>query len=206
MVSMGDGNWQFFQGNTRRSRIFKLQAELGIAIGNLNGLVPLDVVAMHSRVESQRLVELTEVLHAACLIEYAEVAKRIAQSPWRRVLNFIGDFIPSDAIEDIFCKLNRQHVVILGVGGVGSWIATQLCQSGFEHFVLVDDDQVELSNLNRSLYSLSDVGRYKVDALADRLSVINSAACVQRIKQRLSMADFLADIIDDQQGSCIVGN
>ena len=206
MVSMGDGNWQFFQGNTRRSRVFKLQTELGVAIGRLNGLVPLDLVALHSGVDSQRLVAIADVLHAACLIEYAEVAKRIAQSPWRRVLNFIGDFIPSDAVEDIFCKLSSQNVVILGVGGVGSWIAAQLCQSGFEHFVLVDDDQVELSNLNRSLYSLSDVGRYKVDALADRLSVINSAVCVQRIKQRLPEAEFLAHLIDDRQGSCIVVN
>ena len=94
MVSMGDGNWQFFQGNTRRSRVFKLQTELGVAIGRVSGLVPLDLVALHSGVDSQRLVALADVLHAACLIEYAEVAKRIAQSPWRRVLNFICEFRP----------------------------------------------------------------------------------------------------------------
>lgn len=206
MVSMGDGNWQFFQGNTRRSRVFKLQTELGVAIGNLNGLVPLHVVALHSGADSQRLVALADVLHAACLIEYAEVAKRIAQSPWRRVLNFIGDFIPSDAVEDTFCRLRSKNVIILGVGGVGSWIAAQLSQSGFEHFVLIDDDRVEPSNLNRSLYSLSEVGGFKVDALGDRLRGINPSAQVTGIKHRLSGAEFLAQLIADRQGSCIVVN
>jgi len=206
MVSMGDGNWQFFQGNSRRSRVYKLQAELAVAIKSLNGQVQLDLVAIHSGADSQRLMTLADVLHTACLVECAAVAKRIAQSPWRRVLNFIGDFIPSDAIEDTFWRFCSQNVIILGVGGVGSWIAAQLCQSGFKHFVVVDDDKVELSNLNRSLYSQSDVGRYKVDALADRLRGINPAVQVTGTKLRLSDAEFLAQLIADQRGASIVVN
>lgn len=112
------------------------------------------------------------------------MAERIAQLPWRRILNFLGDYIPSYEVEDAFLRLSEQTVLILGVGGVGSWVATQLCQSGFERFIPVDDDEVELSNLNRSLYSKLDVGRGKSDALAERMRGLEELCTRQWVNRR----------------------
>ena len=206
MVPMEDGRWQFFQGNTRRSRVFKLQANLADAVGRLNGQQSLAIVAREAGAELGRLVALAEALHEACLVEDDEVARRVAQLPWRRVLNFIGDYIPSDLLESTFLRLDSTSAFILGVGGVGSWIATHLCQSGFGHLILVDDDKVEPSNLNRSLYTFSDIGRYKVDALADRLRHIRPEIKINCVKQKLSDSEFLTSLLLEQPTSNIVVN
>ncbi|MBD5804508.1 Sulfur carrier protein ThiS adenylyltransferase [Azoarcus sp. Aa7] len=206
MVPMGAEQWQFFQGNTRRSRVFRLRADLADAVGRLNGEQTLAVVARNAGAEPTRLVALAESLHTGCLIEDAAVAQRIAQSPWRRLLNFVGDYIPSDVLESILPRLSSTSVIILGVGGVGSWVAAQLCQFGFGHLVLVDNDTVEQSNLNRSLYSLFDVGRHKVDALADHLRSIRPEMQITCIKQRLSDAGGLAQLLAGQAHFTIVVN
>ncbi|MGD0961842.1 MAG: ThiF family adenylyltransferase [Methylomonas sp.] len=203
---MTDENWQFFQGNTRRSRTYRLKANLAKAVGHLNGQDPLVVVAKRTNADPRQLVALTEVLHSACLVEEAGVALRISKSPWRRFFNFIGDYIPSDVLEDTFHMLTSKNLFILGVGGVGSWVTTQLCQSGFKHLILIDDDKVELSNLNRSLYLLSDVGRYKVDALADHLMNISPATRFTCIKQQISDADDLTRLIVGYPNSSIIVN
>ena len=206
MVPMGDEKWQFFQGNTRRGRVFKLQPALANTVKILSGHYSLASAARLSRADPLRLLELAKVLHEGCLLEDANVAERIAQLPWRRVLNFLGDYIPSYEVEDAFLRLSGETVLMLGVGGVGSWVATQLCQSGFERFILVDDDEVELSNLNRSLYSKPDVGRSKVDALAERMRTICPRVCVRGVKEQLVDATGLAELIANLHGSGIVVN
>lgn len=64
--------------------------------------------------------------------------------------------------------LNKYNkVLILGVGGIGSWVAIQLALSGkVNKIVLVDPDTVEKTNLNRTLFRIADIGSYKVDALS----------------------------------------
>lgn len=206
MAPTGDGHWQFFQGNTRRSRVFKLQTDLADAVSKLDGQQSLAFVARETGADVRRLVLLTEALHTACLVEDAAVAQRTARSPWRRVLNFLGDYIPSDVLESTFLKLNSTSVFILGVGGVGSWIASHLCQSGFGHLILLDDDKVEPSNLNRSLYTGSDIAKYKVDALADRMRRIRPEVQVTCVRKQLSDSELLASLLLAQPNPRIVVN
>jgi bacteriocin biosynthesis cyclodehydratase domain-containing protein len=67
-------------------------------------------------------------------------------------------------------RLREASVVVLGCGGLGTWILGALASAGVGRFVLVDDDAVELSNLNRQiLYREADIGRPKADAAADWL-------------------------------------
>ena len=206
MVPIGDELWQFFQGNTRRSRNYKLLPELASAVNLLNGLNSLERAAILANSAPELLLELAKVLHEGCLLEAADVASRIAESPWRRVLNFLGDYIPSDEVEGAFLRLTDKRVLILGVGGVGSWVATELCHCGFEKFILVDDDELELSNLNRSLYSQQDVGKSKVDALADRMRNINPRISVRRVKTRIESAAGLLSLITSLPESGVVVN
>jgi molybdopterin/thiamine biosynthesis adenylyltransferase len=71
------------------------------------------------------------------------------------------------------------HVAVLGAGSVGSTMCESLVRSGISSLTLVDPDTVDLPNLSRSVYLRSDVGRAKVDALADRVRAIRADAEVR---------------------------
>lgn len=70
-------------------------------------------------------------------------------------------------------NLQEARVAVAGLGGLGSNIAAWLARMGVGHLLLVDFDKVELSNLNRQYYFLEDIGRYKANALRERLLRVN---------------------------------
>ena len=75
--------------------------------------------------------------------------------------------------------LGGSGVARIGVGGVGNFVVQNLAMAGVRHFVLVDPDRVELSNLSRQiLFRESDVGRSKVNAAADWIRGFDSEAVV----------------------------
>lgn len=70
--------------------------------------------------------------------------------------------------------ISSKSVMVVGVGGVGSWAAEALARSGVGRLVLVDLDVVSESNINRQIHSLtSTLGQSKVEAMAERLREIN---------------------------------
>ena len=81
--------------------------------------------------------------------------------------------------------MDEQCAVICGCGSVGSCVALQLARSGVGRFVLVDTDCMEIHNVCRHQCNLTDVGRYKVDAVAERILQINPQAQVKRFYQRI---------------------
>lgn len=61
--------------------------------------------------------------------------------------------------------LRYRHAVIVGLGGIGNWVALDLALSGRVNCIhLIDPDTIEESNLNRTIFRLSDIGNYKVEA------------------------------------------
>ncbi len=104
-------------------------------------------------------------------------------------------------------KLQRSHVAVFGLGGVGSHVAEALARSGVGALTLVDADKLEPSNINRQLPALqTTMGRLKTDAMAERIAAINPAC---RVSLRSSfyrpgdfelflpeLPDFVADAID----------
>lgn len=76
-------------------------------------------------------------------------------------------------------KLRNSTVAIMGVGGVGSFVAEGLARSGVGHFILCDDDDVCLTNINRQILAMrSTVGKNKVDVMKERILDINPKAVV----------------------------
>lgn len=76
-------------------------------------------------------------------------------------------------------KLYRAKIAIFGIGGVGGYAVEALARSGIGSFVLVDDDKVCLTNLNRQIIATrKTVGQYKADVMADRIHEINPDAKV----------------------------
>lgn len=71
-------------------------------------------------------------------------------------------------------KVTNKTILIIGLGGVGSYATESIVRSGIKKIIIVDSDKVELSNLNRQLMSLrSNIGEYKVDAFEKRIKDIN---------------------------------
>lgn len=162
----------------------------------LDGERSLSDAASAAGVDIRQLCSFAAILHEACLIEFSLVARRIATSPWRRVLNFLGDYFPSDELEASFARVQKRRVVILGTGAVGSWVAVQLAQSGLKEFTLIDPDEVEPSNLNRSLFVPDDIGRSKVEVLSE---------CLRRIRHDVDVTAVDTEISEPVQLRAIVG-
>jgi molybdopterin/thiamine biosynthesis adenylyltransferase len=104
---------------------------------------------------------------------------------------------PRTALE-LQLRLRSAHVTILGVGAIGTSTAVSLAAAGVGRLHLIDPDRVETSNLNRQvLYQTGDVGRWKVDAAADRLRAINPNLRVTRrrlfVRSQRELAPLLAD-------------
>lgn len=74
--------------------------------------------------------------------------------------------------------LLESSVVIVGAGSIGSFIALELARAGVGKFLLVDDDILKVHNLSRHQCGMADIGKYKVDAVAERISEINPLAIV----------------------------
>ena len=77
-------------------------------------------------------------------------------------------------------KLSKCHVAIFGVGGVGGYVAESLARTGIGKFTLIDNDTVNLSNFNRQIIATKEtLGKYKVDAMKERILSINDKAVVE---------------------------
>lgn len=76
--------------------------------------------------------------------------------------------------EDAYLKFTQATVVVVGLGGVGSWAAEALARSAIGHLVLIDFDHIAPSNINRQLHAMEgEFGKAKVSAMAERIRKIN---------------------------------
>lgn len=105
-------------------------------------------------------------------------------------------------------KLSAAHVAIAGAGGLGSNIAIALARIGVGTLTLVDFDVIELSNLNRQQYKLSQVGMPKVTALKQNLQEFNPFITIHAYQEKLtpatiskylSSADIICEAFDAPQ-------
>ncbi len=100
-------------------------------------------------------------------------------------------------------KLLNSHVLVVGLGGLGSPVALYLAAAGVGHLTLVDDDVVELSNLQRQIiHGEQDIGRLKVESAADSLRALNSSVQIDTHSTRLSEQNLnkavtAADVVVD---------
>ena len=104
--------------------------------------------------------------------------------------------------KDNIQKLHNAKVAVFGIGGVGSFVVEGLVRAGVENFILIDDDKVCLTNLNRQIIATrKTIGKPKVEVARDRILEINPNANVE-IYQEFFMPD--SDEILDNTVSYIV--
>lgn len=83
--------------------------------------------------------------------------------------------------------LRRAHVVVVGIGGVGSWSAEALARSGIARLTLIDMDHIAESNVNRQIHALtSTLGQSKIEAMRERIAQIHPACRVDTVDDFVS--------------------
>ncbi|MDO8387115.1 MAG: tRNA threonylcarbamoyladenosine dehydratase [Polaromonas sp.] len=81
-------------------------------------------------------------------------------------------------------KIRAAHVVVVGLGGVGSWAAEALARSGVARLTLIDLDHIAESNINRQIHALdSTLGQAKVQAMRERIAHIHPGCAVECIEE-----------------------
>ena len=86
--------------------------------------------------------------------------------------------------EEAVERLQKSHVIVFGLGGVGSFAVEALARAGVGELTLVDHDTVSLTNLNRQLYALhSTMGRWKAEVACERVRDINPGCRVHVIPE-----------------------
>lgn len=108
----------------------------------------------------------------------------------------------NEQIENNFGK----NIVIVGCGGIGTVILTNLMRCGFYNFTLIDADSVELNNLNRQLfYTIDDVGKKKVDVLERKIKEIRSTCKTKTYDMFVSSMKDMNKIISKDTAFVING-
>lgn len=83
--------------------------------------------------------------------------------------------------EDSITELEKKTVAVFGIGGVGGYVCEGLARAGIGRLVIIDDDKVSETNINRQLIALtSTVGKYKVDVMEERLRDINPNLVIEK--------------------------
>lgn len=110
-------------------------------------------------------------------------------------------------------KLMNTHVMVIGLGGVGSWAAESLARSGIGRLTIVDYDEICITNTNRQLHAISGlIGKKKAQVMAERIQKINPQIKVEAMtlfynkdtsEEILSKnPDYIFDAIDNITAKC----
>jgi tRNA threonylcarbamoyladenosine dehydratase len=96
-------------------------------------------------------------------------------------------------------RIFEAHILIVGIGGVGSWAAEAVARSGVGHITLVDMDHVAESNINRQIHATTTtLGASKVLAMRDRIACINPWAQVYEVDDFVT-PDNWAQLVEKHQ-------
>ena len=104
-------------------------------------------------------------------------------------------------------KLANSKIIVYGIGGVGSFVVEGLVRAGIENIILVDNDVIAPSNLNRQIHAtISNIGKLKVDCMKERILSINPKVKVKTcIPQNIengeetlinNTIDYVVDAVD----------
>lgn len=164
-------------------------------VARLDGRSPR--AALEAEFGAEPVAELLGLLATEGLVEDAsgyDALTAAERGRYDRQLRYFADVAPDDlSAPDCQLRLRDARVVVLGVGGLGSWTALSLACCGVGELTLVDGDVVELSNLNRQvLYSEDDIGRPKAALAAAAIERFNPGIRVLPVVRTLGTPDELA--------------
>jgi len=118
-------------------------------------------------------------------------------------------------LKDKYDLLKNKKVLIIGLGGVGGYALESITRTGISNLIIVDNDIIEESNLNRQLIALkTNIGKYKTDEFESRILNINPSANVKKINEFIlednidllfdDNVDYIIDACDTVKTKCLI--
>jgi tRNA A37 threonylcarbamoyladenosine dehydratase len=148
------------------------------------------VEAYHAFSSPKSISKTSTTKQKPCNVQYSE---ELIREQLARNYAFLG--------EEGMTAIRNQRIVIVGAGGVGSWVATMLVRSGVSHIKIIDFDQVTLSSLNRhAVANINDVGISKVECLRNHLMKI-APWCDIQVENKLWNLDSSTQLIYGDESS-----
>lgn len=148
-----------------------------------------------------------------CCREQNEVYGNRGDSVFLRMIMQEERFMRFSALvgEEAFAKIQKSHVAVFGIGGVGSYIVEALARCGIGKLTLVDYDTITYHNINRQIHALSStVGKKKTEEMAKRIREIHPDISLSLFSEKVTPenvagffqepCDYIADAIDDVAG------
>lgn len=184
VVKISDTILEFFKSNTRSQvRIKVNDDEILKIVCSMDGSKGIEDLSKEFGVSINSLKSLLTFMEKNGLLDVSTPKSDFAQyDRFRRNIHFIEEYAESH--EDLLKMWNaiaNSTIMIIGLGAVGTWVSCNLAQSGVKNFILMDGDNVDVTNLHRQFgFCNADIGKKKVDVLAKRLTEYNSK--VQVIK------------------------
>ena len=112
-------------------------------------------------------------------------------------------------------KLSEATVAVCGLGGLGSNIANALARAGVGRLILIDFDQVDITNLHRQQFKPNQIGQKKTDALAENLLEAAPYIQIQKVPERITQnnvlsilkdADVICEAFDNPEAKAMLTN
>ena len=104
-------------------------------------------------------------------------------------------------------RIRQAHVVVVGLGGVGSWAAEALARSGVARLTLIDMDHIAESNINRQVHALDvTLGQAKVQAMRERIAHINPECDVRCVEEFVDSENWpaIAMLAPEEGMLCVI--
>lgn len=199
VIKINDAILEFFKSNTRQQvRIKVVDDSILKIVCGLDGLKSIAEIADEHTVSIDELSSLLKFLRSKGILDNVTPSEDFDKyDKFRRCIQLLADFsVSHEQLVKMWDNIQNARVMIVGMGAVGSWVAANLAQSGVENFILLDADEVEISNLHRQFgYLESDIGRRKVDAVADKIKEYNHEIKVTKVFKFLN-ATILSEFDD----------
>ncbi len=173
---------------------FQLNKEAFGCLQYFDGLHPIEEIARKAGLPIIEVRRLVSILQKSRILATKKHPTVICQDKFVTQRNFFAEFeTRTQSREAMQERLHIARVAIIGLGGIGTWVAQGLALAGVRNFTFIDPDVVEISNLNRQcLFNVDDVGSLKVQVAERKLRAIDAGISVQGVaRQVVSPQDCL---------------
>ncbi|WET48155.1 ThiF family adenylyltransferase [Chryseobacterium indologenes] len=193
---------EFFLSNIRKSIVLKMNVSISDLLFELDGSkTTSEWVAQKgfNTNEKNDLGKLLSFLNMHAILIDNDINYDEDYDIFPRVFTLLEDFFTSKSqVQQAFNRIKLAKVMIIGLGSVGSWVTQSLLMSGVKHFVLVDPDKVDLSNIHRQVgFTEEDIGKTKVSVMSNRLKEMNPNAIIECHEKWLDDDFFENTVVSD---------
>lgn len=182
---------EFFLTDTREAVMVKMQPKVAECLFELDGTTTLNCwfeKKGFSQEKANQLMKLLTYLNSKSILMNIDEIYNEDYHRYPRVFTLLEDFYPSHStVIQAFNRLTTSVVMIVGLGSVGTWVAQSLLMSGVKHFIFVDADTVDISNLHRQCgFKEKNIGEKKVKSFTNHLLEMDNSVEIQCIEDWLT--------------------